>query len=126
MEPTEKQIIDGNRLIAEFMGVAPHDGWYDGWELQKAGLPFSMGAMGNGTDSLKFHLSWDWLMFAVEKIEDLEPEFQVVIYEDEVEIWRKENSKWEQISNVSADGSGKLRNTWLAVIEFIKWYNKNK
>jgi hypothetical protein len=64
----EQIVKTNNRLIAEFMGVKPVDGWYNGWELHKAGVPFAYGAMGNGTHDLKFHTSWDWLMPVVGKI----------------------------------------------------------
>ena len=71
-----KQIIEGNKLIAEFMGVKPDNkGWFDGYELHKAGLPFAYGAMGNGTNELKFHKEWSWLMLVWEKIVDLRDGF---------------------------------------------------
>ena len=60
---------ENNKLIAEFIGVKPKDkDWYDGYELHKAGLPFAYGAMGNGTNDLKFHESWDWLMIVANEI----------------------------------------------------------
>ena len=41
------EITEGNQLIAEFMGITDDKGWYDGFLIDKAGLPFSCGAMGN-------------------------------------------------------------------------------
>lgn len=62
------EITEGNQLIAEFMGITDDKGWYDGFLLDKAGLPFSYGAMGNGTRQLNFNSSWDWLMPVIGKI----------------------------------------------------------
>ena len=47
------------------------EGFYYGYELKKAGLPFNIGAGGNGTRWLKFDESWDWLMPIVDKIESM-------------------------------------------------------
>ena len=76
---------------------------------------------------------WEYLMEVVEKIEDFhtingeELEFQVVIYEDEVNIIAKyPNKRWETIVSISADGSGKKENTYKAVVQFIEWYNNQK
>lgn len=61
-------LLEGNKLIAEFMGVIPDNGFYDGFKLYKAGLPFHYGAMGNGTHNPPFETSWDWLMPVIGKI----------------------------------------------------------
>ena len=119
----KKEIIEGNKLIAEFMVWRKGDNYtskfefYDAWgESINQLTPVEM----------DFNSSWDWLMPVVEKIEDFHDnvEYQVVIYEDEVEIIQKCEPKWKEIVNISADGSGKLTNTWLAVVEFITWYNR--
>ena len=113
--------IEGNKLIAEFMGVKPVDGFYNGWELHKAGLPFSYGAMGNGTSDPKFHSSWDWLMPVVEKVESLG--FETSIYHlpqvlNTVKIISGRNDV------IGVNRKTKIEATWLAVTEFIKWYNE--
>ena len=120
--------IEGNKLIAEFMGVKPVDGFYNGWELHKAGLPFSYGAMGNGTSDPKFHASWDWLMPVVEKIETLEllPNdnwFNVTIGGSKYCTIHDSNG---EIAEFMGDAPTKILCVWFAVIEFIEWYNKNK
>jgi hypothetical protein len=58
---------ENNKIIAKFMDLTPKGDWFDGWELHQSGLPFRYGAMGNGTNKLPFHESWDWLMEVVEK-----------------------------------------------------------
>ncbi len=119
-----KQILDCNKMIAEFMGVMPIKGWCDGYALNKAGLPFNYGAMGNGTSDLKFHSSWDWLMPVVEKIEGLddnEGEFDC-----HFEILRDGCLviAWHGETIIEIYGNTKIESVWLAVVEFIKWRNE--
>ena len=58
---TEQEIIDGNMLIAKFMGAMPHRNG----EIVR--FPKSM--KGYVPEHLKYHSSWSWLMPVVEKIE---------------------------------------------------------
>lgn len=111
-----KEIIEGNKLIAEFMGVTQKENnWYDGFELHQAGLPFRCGAEGNGTHELKFDTSWDWLMSVVEKISSLsKPNFTDEINRKRIEIFKK------------VDIFSTIEWVYKSVIEFIKWYNQNK
>jgi hypothetical protein len=109
-----QDIIEGNRLIAEFMGFY--------------GNPTTKKPITSIEKDSKYHSSWDWLMPVVEKIERFfkidgkEVEFRLICYEDEISIIAKYTDKeWERIIEVNADGSGKLLNTYKAVIEFIKW-----
>jgi hypothetical protein len=101
---TQKEILKGNKLIAEFMGLysygvlnpvyAYNDDDYlacNHYELKE----------------LIYHSSWDWLMPVVEKIGNI-PEHGYVFKR-------------------SLDGGlfYKIESVWLAVVEFIKWYNQN-
>jgi len=119
---------ENNKLLAEFMGVKPEitgyysgrkENWYDGYQLHKAGLPFNYGAMGNGTNDLKFHNCWDWLMPVVDKIESFG--YMVKILTGRTNIGERMNvfhiSQYEE--------STKLENTYKAVIEFINHHNKS-
>ena len=124
---------ENNKLIAEFIGVKPKDkDWYDGYELHKAGLPFAYGAMGNGTNDLKFYESWDWLMPVVDKIDKLvmrnKDWFMVSIGSFHTSIFRKNklgHPYFDEEINIDVNDN-KLLRTYKAVVEFIKWYNKNK
>ena len=77
---------------------------------------------------LEYHTSWDWLMPVVEKIEDIREEtrpecsrFNVCIEQSFVfiiETYTSEEFKMQ-------DSNTKIEATYNAVVEFIKWYNKN-
>lgn len=123
-----KEILEGNKLIAEFMGIKnplfqfPTSGH---------GVPFAEGQY-LGTDGLayypedmRYHSDWNWLMPVVDKIEQLPSSggffFTTIAYQHNIreayvtEIYgrffgRSENSKLEA--------------TFMSVIGFIKWYNK--
>lgn len=106
--------IEKNKVIGKFVGVVPTGTWYNGNDLYKAGLPFSCGAMGNGTEQLKFHESWDWLMVAVEKIER-GLGYAVKICQSDCSI---------NDPQIYEFGETKIEATYNAVLEFIEWYNE--
>ena len=103
---------ENNKLIAEFMGLSI--------DIFKA-LTIDKGVQAD-------YMEWNWLMPVVEKIEYIESithgnQFQVIIREEEVGIYDKHTQT--HIVYIPADGESKLTNTYKAVVEFIKEYNKN-
>ena len=108
-----------NKLIAEFWGmVLGDDGtmYYDDAENFFPPTP---------TDKLKFHISWDWLMPVVEKIEcttidnnDNSDNFFNVM----IEVFEC-NINGGNIC-ICENGNTKLEATYKAVVEFIKQHNK--
>jgi hypothetical protein len=100
---------NNNILIAEFMGInhLDDDKYINNLKGMKAeGLYFEQGYM---TSELKFDTDWNWLMQVVKKCR---------------EESNDEDSYWEAIyySLVDLD----IDNVYIAVVEFIKWYNENK
>ena len=95
---------ESNKLIAEFMDYPD---------------------LGNKGDFsyLKYHSSWDWLMPVVEKIEG-EPHLCKVIIE--TNYCRVERNSGEHILTMGSQNLTKKEATYKAVVEFIKWYNKQK
>jgi hypothetical protein len=138
-----EEILEGNKLIAEFMGAKPlmegeleivcSDGCnimvYDSGVQQK--IP-----------NMRFHTSWDWLMPVVDKIAktiipkewlnsgwNLSIDYAITKVGTSFSIG--DNDLW--ITDCGIDPKGwanagltPIERTWLAVIEFIKWYNQNK
>lgn len=105
---TEKEILEGNLLIAEFMKVdfsLPYM-WRPG-----AFIEFTV-------DHLTYHKSWDWLMPVVEKIESLY--YEVYIDGCSCEI---STSGYEWVTHCECLEKTKIKATYKACIEFIKQYN---
>lgn len=134
---------ENNKLVAEFMGGEIEDKrmkdftfifnnfYYTSYTLE----PCFYGGQGyldinekcNYCDlsDMKFHKSWDWLMPVVEKIEDYDIIASFQIEHPTIFIWSSsENSTFEDIE-VNTFGKTKIEAVYTAVIEFIKWYNKN-
>lgn len=123
---TQKEILEGNKLIYKFKG----------WEFDNHSHTYRLGDL--IMTELNFHKDWNLLMPVVEKISripsrhpnglykylchvDLNPIKGITI---EGMYRRNFNAKDEifiQIYEYSY-----VENTWLGVVEFIKWYNKNK
>jgi hypothetical protein len=126
-----ENIIEGNKLIAEFMGFELKVKWYE----MPLSFPHHLMSAGGGKalrcemDDLQFDKSWDWLMTVVGKIE--EKQFNVSIssqmefINDDTEIyWHHDvciSDDPNEIINLSS--GSKINSVFQAVIEFIKWYN---
>lgn len=120
----EKEIIEGNKLIAQFMDGKLCDGGFrqdvsemDSFKFRNKVYKFS---------DLKYHIDWNWLMPVMEKIGK---DYNVRItwcadggtkgfgttYIDRPDIFDK--------SIADFGGFGSIINTWKCVVKFIHWYN---
>jgi hypothetical protein len=116
---SKEEIIEGNKLIAVF----------DGYRVIKNHPEYEWACTYHPTidlaavadHQLKFHSSWGWLMPVVEKIEASDIGGLVSIYGIFCTI-----SDEDIPTFTSRDGKTKIENTWLTIIQFIKWYNENK
>lgn len=119
---SEQEILEGNKLIAEFMGI------YNSQLLlninENIGSQYIPYLGDDYISNLKFHSSWDWLMPVVEKIEnDLQDSFNVdIINKNQCEIVRNGNEficgyGFETINH------SKIEAVYNSIVEFIKWYN---
>lgn len=108
-------IIEGNKLIAEFMTGETHNTFY----LPEIGQYFNSYGQIEYTETfspneLKYHSSWDWLMPVVGKCYSMDEYFK---YKEETE---------RQFYPSGIELSTKIESVWLACVEFIKWHNQNK
>ena len=123
-----------NKLIAEFMDVFPRQGeertgmkeFYSPIDLDISGLPDELTL----ADDLDFK-QWHWIMPVVDKIESFEDDdkyckYNVNIQKSWVEIIDNENL--DEIVFMESCGTllTKKELVYLAVVEFINWYNKNQ
>ena len=96
-----KNTKENNKLIAKFMG-------YD----KKSYLT---------KEDYIYHNSWDWLMPVIEKIENSKECFSFEIKESFVFISSNGHNfihHWNY-----SEYSSKIEAVYMAVIDFIKWYN---
>ncbi len=108
------EIIEGNKLIAEFMGGSQKE--------DQMYIPDHV-AECYKANCLVYDSSWDWLMPVVEQIENLG-------YYTEINkkinggnyVHIADNSLNKDIAN-SFGLESKIEAMWQAVVEFIKWYN---
>jgi len=124
----EKEILEGNKLIAEFMEGKLIDGYYDIPHLPVAVIK---------ENCLSYHSSYDWLMPVVEKIEKtcdvtiiIGAAFPYKLFEsgrDKNMVAVRDLRRTEMAQSISqTTADNKIDAIWLAVVEFIEWYNQNK
>ena len=116
-----KTIEEGNKLIAEFMG-AKND-ISDIYYLPEFAHYFNSYGQIEWSDcfrlnELKYYTSWDWLMPVVEKIQKTNLGDVVIHGKNLVEISYNQQTQLYFESSL-------LKNTWLACVEFIEWYNNH-
>jgi hypothetical protein len=150
---SEQEIIEGNKLIAEFMGVDFYDKYFninlhDSLYTRDNYNLFINMIMELHPNDLKYNSSWDWLIPVIDKIEDLDVSDQH--YQWEMEGETRSNfmcfefdmdrhsdsysaSIWMELSLdpvcLVAGGhlkpySTRIEAVWNTVIEFIKYYNE--
>lgn len=115
----ENEILKGNDLISQFMGLKEKDKGRD-WHR----FPIERG--GCITQRLKYHSSWDLVILVVDKIEKLGYDSRILGNDsdggylcDFVDICNNEVA-W-QVSYES-----KIKAVYAAVIDFIKWHNSKQ
>jgi hypothetical protein len=120
---------ENNRLIVDFMEIKPLESngeytWSDSpyyfvryKEKEKTMVAIS--------EYAKYHTSWDWLMPVVEKINLINNEiFGVTINGNKTTI--EDCFGINELCIESDKNFSMILNTYDAVIEFIKWNNKNQ
>ncbi len=129
----KEEIIEGNKIIAEFMGGKL---FLPKWEIIQGGnqeyYQIPSGYNNDGLhhnfhnevpDSLKYHSSWDWLMPVVGKIESVG--WTVIIHKGLCYILSDNypNTQEEFANKSNNDKIDKLELCWCTVVDFIKWHN---
>lgn len=139
------EIVEGNKLIAEFMGGELREKSY--WIRDKyVDAIFFDVFESDGRDTnvyipicLRYHESWSWIMPVVEKIESLKSddyEYNVVIgfknYCGIAQSKKRVLTKWESSHLVTEPNKmytwkpdTKKEAIFIACVKFIKWYNEH-
>jgi len=108
----ENELLENNKLIAEFMGNKAKDGVYvyqAGHQMPKHNFPNIAWTIREA--SLLYHTSWDWLMLVVEKIGKLEDD------NSDMQTY----ARYEYVTKLPITASREV--VYKAVVKFIKWYN---
>lgn len=115
--------IEGNKLIAEFMGCYGDTHWSGGESVFRYGFKDThiteRWHESQFDEMTPYHSSWDWLMPVVEKIEDLG--YSVFIQNDV--CWIKVGRAGMKMPLISELGENKISATFAAITQFIQWYN---
>jgi hypothetical protein len=125
---THEEIINGNKLIAAFMGAEIRDVKHHG--IRQGERCYYMGDYrpsydGIHIEELKYHSSFNWLMPVVEKIKHLpiKDAYGVSFHVQNDCIWFGVDNQKEKGLNQHQKGSF-IISLWSACIEFINWYNQ--
>ena len=133
---TTQEIIEGNKLIAAFMGLTKSINGLTS-EVRYV-YDWKMKPQGDLIRELRYNSSWDWLMPVVEKIEHVELgkwyvhiQGNTVNVEDGNEgagLWDFHINNDDPIMSLfPIDKTLKpIEAVWISCVEFIKWYNQNK
>jgi len=123
---------ENNKMIAEFMGLELEE-TLEGLFVyaRKEQSPIKLNDIRTEfyeVHELQYHISWDWLMPVVEKInnildDDDEFVYSVNIHPSKVTIYYE---NYDRIFVSNEHGSTTREMLYLAVVKFIKKYNKNK
>jgi hypothetical protein len=126
------ETLQGNRILAEFMGLKPgynsytkKYNWGDGIFFMTNGDTIEE-VMDAIVGYAKYHSSWDWLMPVVEKIESFGFRFEIAL--NEVDLYDIENDRFSTSVNfpdcdgLKDCGLTKIHAAFLACVEFAKWY----
>lgn len=119
---TQEEILEGNKLIAKFMGYT--------WSKENdnktylKSTPDQKNIYSIRPQLLKYHSSWDWLMPVVEKIESLV--FWFNIKKNHVTVaWDNKNSLDSKMIHSEFGDQSKIERVYSCVVAFIKYHNEN-
>ena len=121
MTPQQKEIIEGNTLIAEFMEYFEKSIAF----AQRKKIKYDWKKDLIELESLTYHKSWDMLMPVVDKTEESDTPYYIEIVEQHCYIYNIDlcDDK-KQDAFIITDGKTKIESVWNAVIKFIKQNKK--
>lgn len=124
----EKEILEGNKLIADFMGLVyePETEIYDSssqdppYTRKERWLGFASGIVTPVYETLQYNSSWDWLMPVIRKMKSMQHDPNEMFMGTTLD-------RAMQFANVlERPIYAPINVIWLRVVEFIKWYNNQK
>jgi hypothetical protein len=113
------QIIENNKLLAEFMGCYQNNEGFWGFENTPNHKKWHTDRF---LDCTKYDTDWNWLMQVVEKIENYN-EFTNVLFAPQgcaIDVYIENGFAF------SNDCNTKIEAVYNACVEFVQWYNSSK
>ena len=122
---TNQEILEGNKLIAEFMEAKMIVENYHGINIIK--FPYGQT---HDLAELRYHSLWDWLMPVVQKVTKLIQDQQYIPigkYQEYKEQYNIYEEQWRKLFDYQAYNFFKadIESIYKAMISFIEWYNHN-
>ena len=112
---SEEEIIEGNKLIADFLELKPHP--HDKSYYVNINGRTAIGRY----DKLSYHSSWGSLMPVVDKIE-----LNCLVTINRLGCLIEHTNSIVDAIEYTLHKRSKMQSVWLAVVEFIKFYNNQK
>ena len=121
----EKEVLEGNKLIAEFMGVAPvYDDEYEMYQVIQVIEDVEDEQHFFTPKEMLFHSDWNWLMEVVDKLDYLGAKVTIGRMKGDIEYIDPLNA--ENKVEVGIACGVKITAVYAAIVQFINWYNSNK
>ncbi len=132
---TKEEILQGNALILEFMNIKPtqvasNDYFWSDLPFYSIHEYTSEKVMNGIIEYAKYHSDWNWLMDIWEKINSMNASISInsanVCITTHVidHILQDDSYHKYYFFKPSGDNYTPIEALWNAVIDFIKWYNK--
>lgn len=134
-----KEITEGNKLIAEFMGgyvistekyESPHGSRSSG-TIEKWRAPnYSPYSPSSELGYFHYDTSWDWIMPVIDKINGMGKEYNFAIFKTYVSLTIEKSSKvykdfsFAYSEYITATQTGKEA-AFKLLVKFVKWENEN-
>jgi hypothetical protein len=109
-----ESVVEGNRIIAEFMEVSKEPTLYGSTRVR-----LNVPSIGSWFEDrgLQYHTSWEWLMPVVEKVRDLGFKF-IIGDSNRVTVYNKDYD-WRNGSTTDS----MIECVWHGCVQFIQFYN---
>ena len=138
------EILEGNKLIAEFMGWKKDgqssydfsdDRVFRGYLYDRSvSYNYAHECFSIFERDLPYHSSWDWLMPVVEKIESIQNNLQyftVVIKGNKCQVLERRGNEKIRANFLHhtikwIEGETKIDAVWQTIIQFIQWHQTIK
>lgn len=129
------EIIEGNKLIAEFMYPNAKKEYESGDIIIEDNVFKKVQLIFGHYDQMRYHKSWDWLMPVVEKIEETEKNVFVQNFTIEIK-WERNGLgnkhickilfvRKNRFNAIVHESDSKINAVWLSVVEYIEWYHRD-